>query len=172
MSELRSNKITDVAGTASPNIPGGILQVVQGTKIDDTTNATTTYESSGLFVQITPKYATSKILVSFSAACHNNTAAKFCIVDIARDPSSSTTENTDLSGGTLLSGKGTSGYGLAQEYSSAGAGISQLNAQVLDSPGTTNQITYLCVFRAHSSGNAIFNANEGFATITAMEVGV
>ena len=93
------------------------------------------------------------------------------VVDIARDPSSSTDELTDLSGGTLLSGKGSSGYGLAHEYSSAGGGISQLNAQFLDSPSTTNQITYLVVFRAHGAGNAVFNVNSGLSTITAMEIG-
>ena len=147
-----------------------VIQVVQGTKTDDALTTSTTYESSGLFVQITPKSTSSKILVSFSAACHNNTATKLVVVDIARDPSSSLDELIDLSGGTLLSGKGASGYGLAHEYSSAGGGISQLNAQFLDSPSTTNQITYLVVFRAHGSGSAVFNVNSGFSTVTAMEI--
>ena len=168
---LKVDTLQDASGTGSPYIKDAVLQVKQGTKTDDALTASTTYESSGLFVQITPKSTSSKILVSFSSACHNNTAAKFVIVDIARDPSSSTNELTDLSGGTLLSGTGSSGYGLAHEYNQAGGGISQLNAQFLDSPSTTNQITYLVVFRAHDSGNAVFNVNSGLSTITAMEIG-
>jgi len=153
------------------NTAGTVLQVKQSTKTDDALTTSTSYQSSGLFVQITPKSTSSKILVSFSAACHNNTATKLCVVDIARDPSSSTDELTALSGGTLISGKSASEYGLAHEYSSAGGGISQLNAQFLDSPSTTNQITYLVVFRVHGSGNAVFNVNSGLATVTAMEIG-
>ena len=164
-----SNTISVASGHVL-QAPGHVLQVIQGTKTDDISSTSTSYVSGGLLVQITPTSTSSKILVSFSAAGHSNTAAKFIIVDIARDPSSATSVGTALSGGTLLSGKGTSGYGLAQEYNQAGGGISQLNAQVLDSPSTTSQITYLCVFRAHDSGTAIFNGNEGFASITAMEI--
>ena len=152
------------------NAPGHVIQVIQGTETSGTSSTSTSYVSSGLFVQITPTSTSSKILVSFSVAGHSNTAGKFIIVDVARDPSSATSVGTALSGGTLLSSKGASGYGLAQEYNQGGGGISQLNAQVLDSPSTTSQVTYLCVFRAHDSGTAHFNVNAGFASITVMEI--
>ena len=177
VSTLKTNTIQAATGTTINvtsgqvfTAPGHVLQVKQGTDTTGTSSTSTSYVSGGLLVQITPTSTSSKILVSFSAAGHSNTAAKFIIVDIARDPSSSTSVGTALSGGTLLSGKGASGYGLAQEYNQGGGGISQLNAQVLDSPSTTSQVTYLCVFRAHDSGTAHFNVNAGFASITAMEI--
>ena len=166
-SSSSSNTISVASGHVL-QAPGHVLQVIQGTKTDDISSTSTSLVSSGLLVQITPKSTSNKILVSFSVACHNNTAAKFCIVDIVRDPSSGTSEGTALSGGTLLSGG--LNYGLAQEYNQAGGGISNCNGQVLDSPSTTSQVTYLCVFRAWDSGTAIFNGNSGFASITAIEI--
>ena len=165
-----SSNTINVASGHVLQAPGHVLQVIQGTKTDDISTTSTSYVSGGLSVQITPKSTSNKILVSFSVPCHNNTAQKFALIDIVRDPSSSTSEGTALSGGTLLSGTGASGYGLAQEYNQNGGGVSNLNAQVLDSPSTTSQVTYLCVFRAHDSGTAYFNVNSGFVAITAMEI--
>ena len=166
---LKVDTLQDASGTGTPYIKGAVLQVKQGISTSLYSTSSTSYVSGGLFVQITPKSTSSKILVSFNVAIHNSNTAKFCIVDVAKNPTSSTTGNTALSGGTLLSG-GIS-YGLAQEYNSAGGGISTASNQVLDSPSTTSQITYLVVYKAHDAGTAYFNANSAYATVTAMEIG-
>ena len=50
---LKVDTLQDASGTGSPYIKDAVLQVKQGTKTDDALTTSTTYESSGLFLQIT-----------------------------------------------------------------------------------------------------------------------
>ena len=63
MSIIRTNQITDTAGTGSPSFPNGIagavLQVKQGVQATPFTISTT--EADIMSVQITPKSTSSKI---------------------------------------------------------------------------------------------------------------
>ncbi len=62
MSIIRTNQITNTAGDASPNIPGGVLQVLQAQK--EAVQTVSAGNNAGVISQvITPKYSNSKILV-------------------------------------------------------------------------------------------------------------
>jgi hypothetical protein len=64
MSQLRVNTVTDVSGTGSTYAPGHVVQVVQTVKTNTfTTTAAGFVPVTGLSATITPKYASSKILV-------------------------------------------------------------------------------------------------------------
>ena len=127
--------------------------------------------STTLSLQITPSATTSKIFLQYSSACHVDANAGMCITDIYKNPTSSLSANTEVSGGTIISGRGASGYGLAHSYGGSSTTISSNVGMFLDSPSTTSQITYLVIYRNLSGGNAYFNANNGLATFTAMEIG-
>jgi hypothetical protein len=63
-------------GLASqPVFPGNVLQVVQASTSTEVVNSTTTYTDTGLTATITPKSASSKILVLVSQSCAKSGAA-------------------------------------------------------------------------------------------------
>ena len=151
---------------------GKVLQVVTATPVTASYySSTDSYMSTTLSLQITPSATTSKIFLQYSVSCHGDQALAFCITDIYKNPTSSLTANTVASGGSLLSGKGASGYGLAQTYDAGDASISNQGVSFMNSPSTTSQILYLVVYRNHGGGNAYFNINDGVASFTAMEIG-
>lgn len=58
--------LNKLGGSVSSSMKGRIAQVVSATYSVGVTNATSTYVSTGLSLSITPKYATSKIIVQTS----------------------------------------------------------------------------------------------------------
>ena len=168
---LKVDNLQDANGTGTPYITGAVLQVKQSTLGTAYYSGTDSYMSTTLSLQITPKSTSSKILLQYSAACYNSTNGGYAITDIFRDPTSSLSANTVVSGGTDLSGKGASGFGLARVYGGASPVIATCSSTFLDSPSTTSQITYLVAYRNSGGGNAYFNVNDGLATFIAMEIG-
>ena len=160
------------AFTGTVSGAGKVLQVV--TTADHTTYNTsgTSYVSSGQFLQITPSATTSKILLLYSSSCYNNSSAGFIISTIYRNITSSTDGATAVSGGTDLSGRGTTGYGLAYHYSQTNTQIIPLSSQFLDSPSSTSQQTYVLAFKSINAGTSYWNSNNSLGTFTAIEIGV
>ena len=99
---------------------------------------------------------------------HNNTGNQMTITDLYRDPTSSTTANTTISGGTSLSGGNT--YGLTQTYSQTAAIVEQAYAQFLDSPSTTSEVKYVIAFKSLAGGTSFFGTNSLVSIITLMEI--
>ena len=128
----------------------------------------TLYNSTGLFLTMTPKSSASKFLVRFDGVCHNNATGGFAVANIVVNPTSSTNINTEMAGGTLIT---TTTYGMASLYSSNANVVGTLSSSILHSPNTTSPVTYNVVFKAHGSGSAYWAINNGFTTITAMEIG-
>ena len=147
--------------TSTQAVAGKVLQVVTST---NTTNGSTsggTYVDTGLTASITPKFATSKILVLISATlgCSGynaglNGVANFQIVR----------------GSTSIYVSAISTY----NYTGAGSGgISNVNASSLtysDSPATTSSTTYKLQYKNTSGSSAYFNTDSGHSTITLMEI--
>lgn len=151
---------------------GKVLQVVNATPLTSQyATGKNNYVSSTLSLQITPSATSSKIFLQYNVACHNNTNGGFVVTDIYKNPTSSLTGNTDVAGGTLLSGKGASGFGFAQTYGASSGNINNHNVSYLDSPSTTSQTLYLVVYRNSNPDFAYFNINSAVATFTAMEIG-
>ena len=147
---------------------GNILQVVFGSTNTPVNIATTAYTDSGLSASITPTSSTSKILVSISQQLQiyrGSGAAQGGSIRILRD---STIIHEPLTGG------------LGHYVSAGGTGAINLyttiNNHILDSPNTTNSVTYKTMGRPYltdSSGKIKFqipSTSPGFSYITLMEV--
>ena len=169
---LKVDNLQDSSGTGTPYIKDAVLKVYQhsiSTQSDPNGRTTgTLYNSTGLFLTMTPKSSASKFLVRFDGACHNNATGGFAVANIVVNPTSSTNINTEMAGGTLIT---TTTYGMASLYSSNANVVGTLSSSILHSPNTTSPVTYNVVFKAHGSGSAYWAINNGFTTITAMEIG-
>ena len=173
---LGTESIQHPNGTASATIladgtlssAGHIIQVVQATTSTEVATTSTSFVSTGFFATITPKFSSSKILVSYNSAIHNNTGNYLTITDVYRDPSSSTGEDTAISGGTSLSGGNT--YGLTQTYSQTAAIVETVHTQILDSPSTTSEVKYVIAYKSISGGTSYFATNGTLSTLTLMEI--
>ena len=82
MSELRTNRIVPRDGLPSGS-SGGIIQVKMGTFTDRFNTTSSTMVDTGLSVSITPKFSTSKILVScyVTHSCTVDNIAMFALYD-------------------------------------------------------------------------------------------
>ena len=158
-----SNQLTDANMSA-----GSVIQVKQITTTSQSTTTSTSFVSTGFTDVITPSSTSSKILVSYSSAIHNNTGSQMTLTDLFRDPTSSTSAGTAISGGTTLSGGNT--YGLTQTYSQTAAIVEQAYAQFLDSPSTTSEVRYLIGFKSLAGGTSFFGTNSLVSILTLMEI--
>jgi len=148
-------------GAGYGGFTGNVIQVVQTVKTNTYQCTNTTFEdATGMSVTITPKYSSSKILVSgyFSAYMLQNTYNFGLRV---------------LRGSTVVSGN-TSAYG---DIMLSGIGGSRLGSQVyqyLDSPNTTSATTYKLQCKVESASYpGWINDMSGqttTSTITVMEI--
>jgi len=137
MSELRSNRITDVAGTASPNIPGAVLQVVQGGRTSRVTVSSNTFADVGVSATITPKSSSSKILIMLTGVMSNSAAGNQTALKLFRN-------STEIGSGTGASGSGSGKnifMSMLQEANSS-YHFDGFGQNFLDEPSTTSEITY------------------------------
>jgi hypothetical protein len=114
---------------------GSILQVVQGTTSTAATSTNGTYIDTNLTATITPKFATSKILIHISQT------------DVNRGNSGWST-NTSMGFKLVRNGSDVISFNPNAMYmssSSVGNDIN-LSGQYLDSPATTSALTYKTQF--------------------------
>ena len=157
----KNNGATPTAADLGLNISGSVLQVVQGTNTAWSTTSSQSLVATGLFVNITPKFASSTILINIS------------INGLWNGGSTSNTIYFDLykNGSSIVyldrsSGNNSNPYGGANSYS------------YVDSPNTTTQIRYELWFCNSTANQCGFNNYTGSggannrtrSTITAMEI--
>ena len=152
-SELRVDKIVPIDGAPADG-GGGIIQVIHDTYSTESSSSSGSYAASGLTLNITPKFSTSKVLVCFNlplqSGAHNLRAA----VGLHR-------------GGSQI-------Y-LAQRESlfngSSSNNSETVSGMFLDSPATTSTLTYDVRVRVSGgSGTFYWAVSSTVCTITAMEV--
>ena len=132
---------------------GSVLQVVQGTYNQNgagyTSTTSTSFQTSSLTASITPKFATSKILVSVNFAAYQTASVMFATIY-----------------------RGATNLGPANgfiEYNSAAWNMA--STQYLDSPTTVSSTTYTLYFRSGNSANtALLFGDNIINTITLMEI--
>ena len=160
---VTSDKLASAAITRSALPAGSVLQTVQVTTTSQTENAYTSQQTF-LTASITPTDSNNKILVNVNCGgCGSRNTSTFWRMRIKKD-------------GSLLRGVASyiGGYGRdsgAEEYPSC---------SFLDSPGTTNAITYtLHGTRVSGSANCYFNHNDSSgsnsqaqSSMTLMEIAV
>ena len=146
------------AGVTFPNSTvqasaGVVLQVVQGTYTVQQSTTSTSYVASNISASITPKYATSKILIEVSLNAYATTG-----------------------------GGGYGFYTIYQNSTNVGTGTNacfactvnpavdnSMNLRYLDSPATTSAITYAVYYKA-SSGATAYTTTQGVSVITLSEI--
>ena len=155
--------LDSAAGITFPNSTvqasaGSVLQVVNATYSTYGTTTSTTFADTGLTASITPKFATSKILVIVSLSGVGksgfNTTAKYQLVK-------NSTAILGIDDGT--------GFTNSTAYS-----ICSATANYLDSPATTSATTYKVQYGIDvSGGTAYINFSQNAvttSTITLMEI--
>ena len=162
MSELRTNRIVPRDGlTSGTGKGGGVIQVVgtmNTTQVSTTTTALGSPTDSGMSVVITPKFATSKILIMINASMRGDGSAHVNAM-IKRN-------------GTLINYSPCVDDGILDYSINAVSSNSSWN--FFDSPNSTSALTYGFFFsRYGGSGTAYFNNNSNHyscSTMTAMEL--
>ncbi len=172
-SELRVDKIIPVDGigtdTSTVKYGGGIVQVLSTTKTDFASQSLTGsgnfFDISGMSVTITPRFNTSKIFVMTTVAVSCSAANRNNFIQLRRD-------STDIAKGTAGGATNGSFYHKTRDNFSP----ANIHVQFLDSPATTNAVTYK-VRWSGENGDTYYlnrnasNTNEGMvSTITVMEV--
>ena len=152
--------LTQVQGGMIGSLPAGsVLQVVQATTTTQTTSSSTSYaDATGFTATITPKFATSKVLVMVGAnGCFKNTGnASSALAFKLLKNGSDLLAWTSYVAVTNLSG---------QNY----VGSNVLN--YLDSPATTSATTYkIQLANLVAASFVAINQNNDTSTITLMEI--
>ena len=145
------------------NLPtGSVLQVVNATYGTTTTTSSATLSATGLSATITPRFATSKILVLMDAnGTYKTSGSASNILRLAIYRGASNILNID----DIIAYTGT-----AQTNA-----VGSSSATYLDSPATTSATTYSLYF-ASAAGTTSVSINQGFSgtstnsTITLMEI--
>jgi hypothetical protein len=137
---------------------GSVLQVVNatyGTIVSSTTNVLI---DTGLTATITPKFATSKILILISQNGASKTAATGADIGLVLQRN-----------GTAITGISLSwGYGAANRFDDG-----SLSTCYLDSPATTSATTYKTQFKNSDAAGTVYlqyNGTNAVSTITLMEI--
>ena len=172
-SQLRVDKILPVDGAPTSG-GGGIVQVKSTTKTDtfDTTSTSFT-DITGLSVSITPKFSTSKILVTYHVNANMEDSTYVGALRLMRD-------STPIFVGDA-SGSRTQASSYVKNLSGSSTETHDYSGQHLDSPSTTSSVTYkmqgvtldagrqLNVNKSYSDSNAASQARTA-SSITVMEI--
>jgi hypothetical protein len=144
---------------------GTVLQVVSVTKTDTFSTSSTSFtDITGLSATITPKFASSKILIScqmFGSTPSNNTT-HYGLLRNSTDIARSTTATSVNASAFVADIVQTQGYSISIE--------------LLDSPNTTSSTVYKAAMRQNTGGTGFINRrsfDNGFgsiSTITLMEI--
>ena len=149
-SQLRVDKIVPVDGVPSGG-GGGIVQVKCTTKQDMfDTSSTSFVDVTGLSVSITPKFSTSKILVTVNvfANCEDASVLRLMF------------DSTPIGNGNSADSGGADNQGFAMVRQDDGNLGSGYGIQLLHTPGDTSSHTYKIQARASAGGSAPLGINR------------
>ena len=157
-----NNATVSSTATALPyaSLPtGSVLQVVNATYSTQTTTSSTSFVDTGLTASITPKFATSKILIITSGIWYIYRAANVVggAAQLVRNSTAIWT-GTDNSYYTSVTG-GTNTEMITNYFN-----------QYLDSPATTSATTYKLQVKAVTGTSVAFSWNSNQSIITLMEI--
>ena len=150
VSQLRVDKIVPVDGVPSGG-GGGIVQVKCTTKQDMfDTSSTSFVDVTGLSVSITPKFSTSKILVTVNvfANCEDASVLRLMF------------DSTPIGNGDSADSGGADNQGFAMVRQDDGNLGSGYGIQLLHTPGDTSSHTYKIQARASAGGSAPLGINR------------
>ena len=160
----------EVASGHALHAPGHVIQTAQALKTDVFSTSSTSFtDITGLSVDITPKFSTSKILVAYHVTVGHNTHTQNTVQLVRQVSSSDTIINpVAYNQGTSMQYTGSSDAGWDREV---------MSYQFLDSPATTSAVNYRLrtyifsasfvqyINRCHNSSDA-----TGTSTLTVQEI--
>ena len=172
-SELHVDSIKDSGGTGNVHMAGAVLQVVQTVKTDTTSFESTSYtDVTGVSVAITPKFATSKVLVQVSITGELGDDSWATHFRLMRG-------STPIAIGDAAGSRTQASFSI-DSYGAGSLSIVSAHFHFLDSPSTTSATTYklqglsgdgiFYVGRNQGDSNGFENARVP-TVITAMEIG-
>jgi hypothetical protein len=152
-----SGSTTQLASSSMPT--GSVLQVLQNTTSTPTSTASTVFVTTGFSLSITPKFTTSKILITVNGGSI-----------YASITGASAMYSTIYRGATNL---GNATYGL-ERFSTPGGeySLAPHSMSILDSPATTASTTYTCYFKNGGSAATVdfSSTDRGVVAMTIMEI--
>jgi hypothetical protein len=154
ISQINSNSLASGV-PASSNMPtGSVLQVVQGTYATQTSTSSASFVATGLTASITPKFSTSKILITgmMNFQGVSNQDAYFSIY---------------RNGSNLSTASNNSGFCIHE----GGTQVMLCNDAInwLDSPASTSSTTY-AIYARCTGGNFYWCINGMPASLTLLEI--
>ena len=170
-SRLLVDKLEGKTTSGTIQMPAGhVIQTVQTLKTDVfSTSSTSFVDVTGLSVDITPKFSTSKILVFFNVAVGRSGDSQSTIQLVRQVGGSDTIINpVAYNQGTAMTFNGSSNAGWDREL---------ITYQVLDAPSTTSQVNYRLRTYFYSSSyvqyvNRCHNSSDatGTSALTVQEI--
>jgi hypothetical protein len=151
---------------------GSVIQTVSETYNTRSTTNSTAFTSTGFYVEISPKFKSSKILISVLTSGNNNNSVGhdlFATIFQITDNGFGGTQNLNL-------GNATYGFTGIRTNSAASGTNNRLEAGIcmgyIDSPDTTDAIKYEIWFRSESSSSTVEIPQliGQIASITAQEI--
>ena len=165
-SELRVDKILPVDGAPSDSGSnplylgaGGVVQVVYAqTKTQQSTTSSGFTDATNMFVDITPKFSTSKMLIEYHTVGQvSGTRARF---DIHKS-----TTNSRISAHSADNNRD---HGIS---AFEGSNINHVvNFSIIDIAGTTSNIRYKVQFNNTNGNTTYIQAGTSVGTLTVMEL--
>tara|TARA_Y200000002_G_scaffold346505_1_gene321101 strand:- start:306 stop:785 length:480 start_codon:yes stop_codon:yes gene_type:complete len=159
MSTMYVNKVQELNVGSGVHIPGHVIQVVSANGPNSTVSFTgTTYTDINLSAAITPKFATSKILVKFNFvnAQNNSGAGSYQLLTRILRGSTGIYEVSRSPWGNSITGIG-----------------QMMHMEYIDSPSTTSATTYkVQVKNASAGGNVSAHMGNSNAQVILMEIAV
>ena len=153
-STLTVDNIVGATAAAKVHITGHVIQVVEDTTTTQTQHNSTSYAATSITATITPSSTSSKILVSVTSNLETNSVGEFGWYSIHRG-STSIAESS------------------VGQPSGGGSPIFPIAIQKLDSPSTTNAVTYTLYIK-RTLATVVANINSGginsLGVITLMEI--
>jgi hypothetical protein len=140
---------------------GQVLQVVNATYGTQTSTTSGTFSDTGLTATITPKFATSKILVIVSQnGCYKAAGNSYLQLKLLRNST------------TIINIESIANY----SNTSVAMGVNASSTNYLDSPATTSATTYKTQFCSGDGTTSVtlqlLNGVQATSTITLMEIAV
>ena len=142
---------------------GSILQVVAGETEYRTATSSGSYTPTDMFATITPRFKSSKIFITLGGDANNNGSGNSLYMTYYRsilDVNNATFENLATNGRNDSNSVGQN-RGLCMVYGANSRIHVPVAMPFLDSPNTTQPVTYKVYIRSES-GTVEFPANDGY----------
>lgn len=136
--------------TANPQ-SGGVIQTVSSTSNYSASTASTSFGSTSITASITPKFSTSKILVTITTSFYNS--------------------NAFYNGGATIYRNSTNLSPAVYFTAPLDTNIHPMSVSTLDSPATTSSTTYTLYIKTNNAATTFYvGDSNGATTITLQEI--